>query len=92
MMPDFSWQGSQPRAVQADGTISISGRSYGPLPEQLVRRQVDVDIRSGVVEVFYERELQARFDQATGELLPLDDDAAGVGADAGATAAGNALN
>ena len=92
MMPDFSWQGSQPRAVQVDGMISISGHTYGPLAEHLVRRQVDVDIRNGVIEVFYERELQARFDQATGEALPLDEGAASVGADAGASAAGNAVS
>jgi len=79
-VPDFSWQGSQPRAVQADGMIAISGRTFGPLAEKLIRRQVDVDIRSGVVEVMYERELQARFDQATGEELPLDDTVA-VGAE-----------
>ena len=73
MMPDFSWQGRQPRAVQADGMISLSGMSYGPLSEDLVRRQVDVDIVAGVVEVYYDRELRARFDQATGDRLPLDD-------------------
>lgn len=72
MMPDFGWQGRQPRAVQADGMINVSGRNYGPLSDDLLRRQVDVDLANGVVEVYYERELQARFDQATGELLPLD--------------------
>jgi hypothetical protein len=35
---------------------------------------VDVDIQQGVVEVFYERELRARFDQETGDELNLDDD------------------
>lgn len=74
LMPDFSWQGRQPRAVQADGMISLSGMSYGPLSADLVRRQVDVDIVGGVVEVYYDRELRARFDQATGDRLPLDDD------------------
>lgn len=73
MMPDFSWQGRQPRAVQADGMIALSGMSYGPLSADLVRRQVDVDIVAGVVEVYYDRELRARFDQATGDRLPLDD-------------------
>ncbi len=73
MMPDFSWQGRQPRAVQADGMIALSGMSYGPLSEDLVRRQVDVDIVAGVVEVYYDRELRARFDQASGDRLPLDD-------------------
>jgi hypothetical protein len=44
MMPDFSWQGRQPRAVQADGMVAVSGGTYGPLSEDLLRRQVDVDI------------------------------------------------
>jgi N utilization substance protein A len=91
MMPDFSWQGSQPRAVQLDGTISISGKTYGPLSEDLIRRQVDVDIKRGVVEVYYERDLRARFDQETGELLPLDD-TVGVGAEAEASGAGTELS
>jgi N utilization substance protein A len=73
MMPDFSWQGRQPRAVQANGMFEANGVTYGPLSEDLIRRQVDVDIQDGVVEVFYERELRARFDQASGERLPLDE-------------------
>lgn len=73
-MPDFSWQGRQPRAVQADGMVALSGKSYGPLSDDLLRRQVDVDIQDGVVEIFYERELRARFDRETCERLPLDDD------------------
>jgi N utilization substance protein A len=72
IMP-FSWQGRQPRAVQADGMVEISDRTYGPLSEDLVRRQVDVDIVNGVVEVYYDRDLRARFDQETGNRLPLDD-------------------
>src|SRR5699024_1354502 len=39
----FGWQGRQPRAVQADGMVSVEEREYGPLSEDLVRRQVDVD-------------------------------------------------
>jgi N utilization substance protein A len=74
MMSDFGWQGRQPRAVQADGTFSVAGKTYGPLDEELARRQVDVDVTKGVVEVYYERELRARFDQETGEELPLDDE------------------
>lgn len=73
MMPDFSWQGRQPRAVQADGMVSIGSQTYGPLSEDLIRRQVDVDVQNNVVEVYYDRELRARFDQVTGEPLPLDD-------------------
>ena len=69
----FSWQGRQPRAVQADGMVSINDMSYGPLSDDLVRRQVDVDIVDGVVEIFYDRELRARYDQETGDELPLDE-------------------
>jgi N utilization substance protein A len=75
-MPDFSWQGRQPRAVTAEGMVNLSGKTYGPLSDDLIRRQVDVDIVDGVVEVYYERELRARFDQETAEMLPLDDDLA----------------
>jgi len=85
MMPDFGWQGRQPRAVQADGMINVSGTNYGPLSDDLLRRQVDVDIASGVVEVYYERELRARFDQATAQELPLNDEA--VEAEAGISGA-----
>lgn len=73
LMPDFAWQGRQPRAVSAEGMVTAAGGSYGPLSEDLNRRQVDVDLRDGVVEVYYDRELRARFDQASSERLPLDD-------------------
>lgn len=78
-MPDFSWQGRQPRAVTVEGMVNVSGKNYGPLTEDLIRRQVDVDIVSGVVEVYYERELRARFDRESGEALPLDDDLEAMG-------------
>jgi N utilization substance protein A len=74
MFADFGWQGRQPRAVQVDGTFTVSGKTFGPLGEELARRQVDVDIKDGVVEVYYERDLRARFDQETGEELPVDGD------------------
>lgn len=74
MFSDFGWQGRQPRAVQPDGTFTVAGKTYGPLDEDLARRQVDVDIQNGVVEVYYERDLRARFDQETGDRLSLDDD------------------
>ncbi len=73
MMPDFSWQGRQPRAVQADGMVTVNEQSFGPLSDDLIRRQVDVDVVDGVVEIYYERDLRARFDQVSGQRLPLDD-------------------
>jgi N utilization substance protein A len=59
--------------------VAVSGVTFGPLSEDLLRRQVDVDIVAGIVEIYYDRELRARFDQATGDRLPLDegDDTAG---------------
>ncbi len=71
---DFGWMGRQPRAVQADGTVNINDITYGPLDEDLLRRQVDVDIVNGVVEVYYERELRARFIQTTGQEIGLDEE------------------
>src|SRR5215203_1718138 len=61
LLPDFAWQGRQPRAVSAEGMVTLAGMSYGPLSEDLNRRQVDIDISDGVVEIYYERELRARF-------------------------------
>jgi N utilization substance protein A len=58
--------------------VSLSGVSYGPLSEDLLRRQVDVDVVDGVVEIYYDRELRARFDKASGDRLPLDDDGESV--------------
>ena len=73
MMPDFSYQGRQPRPVQANGMVTLGSMSYGPLSDDLIRRQVDVEATDGVVEIYYDRELRARFDQLTSTLLPLDD-------------------
>lgn len=73
-MPDFVWQGRQPRAVTADGMVSLGEQDYGPLSDELRRRQVDVDLNDGIVEIYYERDLRARFDQATGDRLPLYDE------------------
>lgn len=76
LLGDLSWQGRQPRAVLPSGMVEVAGKQYGPLSDDLLRRQVDVDIVNGVVEVYYERELRARFDQATQDALPLDEDLA----------------
>lgn len=74
LMPDFNYQGRQPRPVQADGMVALGSMSYGPLSDELVRRQVDVEATNGVVEIYYDRELRARFDQLTGSPLPLEGD------------------
>ena len=70
---DLGWQGRQPRLVRADGTISVRDREFGPLSPELVGMSVDVDLRGEALEVYYNRELRARYTFATSEELPLDD-------------------
>ncbi len=72
--PDLMALGRQPRLVRADGTFSIREREFGPLPSDLVLKSVDVEIVNGVVNVYYDRELRARYDFETGRALPLTDD------------------
>lgn len=70
---DFGWQGRQPRLVRGDGTISVRDRVFGPLSSDLVGMSVDVELRDDVLEVYYNRDLRARFRYADGEPLPLDE-------------------
>ncbi|MEZ4500205.1 MAG: transcription termination factor NusA [Thermomicrobiales bacterium] len=70
---EFAWHGRQPRLVRADGMISIRDRVYGPLEPSLVGMSVDVEIRGDALEVYYNRDLRARFDVESGGVLPLDD-------------------
>ncbi|MEJ7762707.1 MAG: transcription termination factor NusA [Thermomicrobiales bacterium] len=72
---DLAWQGRVPRLVQADGMVMVRDRPYGPLPDDLVRMSVDVEILDPVIEVYWNRELRARFDVESGESLSLDDPA-----------------
>ena len=72
----LAWQGRQPKLVSADGFIDVSSRKFGPLEPSLARMSVDVDLRGEVLEVFYNRELRARYAFESGEQLPLDDEAA----------------
>lgn len=71
---DLMTQGRQPRLVRVDGTVSVRDREFGPLPPDLVNMSVDVEIVNGVLDVYYNRELRARFDFETGEPLALTDD------------------
>ena len=73
---DLGWQGRQPRLVRADGVISVRDREFGPLSPDLVGMSVDVEVRNDALEVYYNRELRARFNYQTGEPLPLDEMAA----------------
>jgi N utilization substance protein A len=70
---DLGWQGRQPRLVKPDGTIAVRDRDFGPLAPDLVGMSVDVQVVGEALEVFYNRELRARYNFATGEPLPLDD-------------------
>jgi len=72
--PDLMAPGRQPRLVRSDGTFSCREREFGPLPSDLVLKSVDVEIVNGVVNVYYDRELRARYDFETGRELPLSDD------------------
>lgn len=71
---DFMTQGRQPRLVKSDGTINVRDHDFGPLPEDLVNMSVDVELLDGVLEVFYNRELRARFDFETGREISLTDE------------------
>jgi N utilization substance protein A len=70
---DLGWQGRQPRLVRPDGTIQIRTDTYGPLPADLVGMSVDVELVDGAFDVFWNRELRARFSAETGEALSLDE-------------------
>jgi len=70
---EYAWQGRSPRLVRADGTVSVRDREYGPLDADLINMSVDVDLKDGVLEVYYNRDLRARYDVETGEKLPLDE-------------------
>jgi N utilization substance protein A len=70
---EFAWHGRQPRLVRTDGTISIRDREFGPLDPSLVGMSVDVEIRGDALEVYYNRDLRARFDVESGSTLPLDE-------------------
>lgn len=74
MPHDMMALGRQPRLVRADGTISVREREFGPLPSDLILKSVDVEIVDGVVNVYYDRELRARYDFETGRALPLTEE------------------
>ena len=73
---EFFVQGRQPRLVRPDGTFTHVDKDFGPLPDDLIGMSVDVELVDGIVNVHYNRDLRARFDFETGELLPLYDEVA----------------
>ena len=73
-MPEsLGWQGRQPRLVRQDGWITVRERDFGPLEPSLVGMSVDVELAGDALDVYYNRDLRARFDFATGAPLGLDD-------------------
>src|SRR5215211_1235364 len=84
---DFAWQGRQPRLVRADGTISVRERVFGPLAPDLVGMSVDVDVRGEALEIYYNRDLRARYNFESGAELPLDEIAESPAKDLSAAAA-----
>jgi transcription termination/antitermination protein NusA len=71
---DFMLLGRQPRLVRPDGLFSLRDREFGPLPADLIGMSVDVEVVGGLVHVYYNRDLRARFSFETGAELPLYDD------------------
>ncbi|HEU5327460.1 MAG: transcription termination factor NusA [Thermomicrobiales bacterium] len=67
-------QGRQPRLVNRKTLmITISGHEFGPLPANLAGYSADVELDGDIVNVYYNRDLQARF-TLDNEPLPLHDD------------------
>jgi N utilization substance protein A len=73
---DFMMLGRQPRLVRPDGTISVRDREFGPLSPDLVGMSVDVEVVGNILNVYYSREIRAKYDYDNGSELPLYDDVA----------------
>jgi N utilization substance protein A len=57
-MPDaFANLGRRPALVLADATVVLDNVAFGPVPENLIGRSVDVEQLPDRVEIFYERDL-----------------------------------
>ena len=78
---DFMMLGRQPRLVRGDGTFSLRDREFGPLETDLIGMSVDIEAIGGVLHVYYNRDLRARYDIESGRELPLYDDATVSGAE-----------
>jgi N utilization substance protein A len=71
---DMMGLGRQPRLVRSDGTINVREREFGPLSPDLVSMSVDVEVENGVLNVYYNRDLRARFDYESGTEIPVTED------------------
>ncbi len=59
---DMMSLGRQPRLVKTDGMINVREKDFGPLPDDLINMSVDVEVEDGILNVYYNRDLRARFD------------------------------
>lgn len=76
-MPDsLMVQGRQPRLVRPDGLVAMRAKEFGPLPDDLIGMSVDIELIDNILSVYYDRDIRARFDFATGDELALYEDAA----------------
>jgi N utilization substance protein A len=71
---DMMGLGRQPRLVHAGGTINVREKEFGPLTPDLVNMSVDVEVENGVLNVYYNRDLRARFDYETGDEIPVTEE------------------
>jgi N utilization substance protein A len=71
---DLMSLGRQPRLVRGDGLFTLRDREFGPLPSELVGMSVDVELVGEVLNVYYNRDLRARYAFEGGAELPLYED------------------
>jgi N utilization substance protein A len=72
-LPDaFAALGRRPAMVLPGGMVMVDDRAYGPLPDHLTGRSVDIEQSSDRVDVFYERELVGSY---THDGTPISEDA-----------------
>jgi N utilization substance protein A len=71
---DMMGLGRQPRLVHASGMINVREKEFGPLTPDLVNMSVDVEVENGVLNVYYNRDLRARFDYESGDEIEVTED------------------
>jgi transcription termination/antitermination protein NusA len=87
-LPDaFAALGRRPAMVLPGGMVMVDDRAYGPLPDHLTGRSVDIEQSSDRVDVFYERELVGSYTHDGTPISDAERDAVPVPALTGAMAA-----
>lgn len=90
-LPDaFMSLGRRPTMVLGDGMIVVDDRSFGPLPDDLIGRSVDVEQLPDRLDVYYERALVGAYSM-DGTPLSLTDAAPAPVAVAAASTSGKAV-